>query len=310
MECPHCLKKWLVQEEFVPVGFNAYWMGLMEDFSYPSHAMIDEMFSVAEKMSATVIRSHTLGCSSGKEQSLFLKGRGINPAAWEPIDYAFKRAEETGVKLICPLTDNYWWYNGSCCDFGPNFFTDLETRGLFYWFIDQWMNHENQYTGKKIRNSPALFLVELGNELGDSCQKPDGSMTEVPTEEWLQSTLTVVKTYGVNVLCPTDQNLGKWGEFTLPFDVYSNHFYSQDVTRLHFLQGTDKKMIVGEYSSHFGEDWFKVLEETVWGDLFWDLYPTGVDHQDGYTLHWGDAELLGLSNHFRRMRGIAEIEHF
>jgi hypothetical protein len=307
MECPHCLAKIGVEEEFVAVGFNAYWMGIMEDFSYPTHAMIDEMFMIAGKMGATVIRSHTLGGSSGHENSLF-NGKGINEKAWEPIDYSFKRAEECGVKLICPLTDNYWWYNGSCCDFGANFYTDLNTRGVFYWVVDQWMNHKNQYTGRRICDSPALYLVELGNELGDDRVKPDGSKTLDPTKEWLQSTLMTVKGYGVNVLCPTDEQCGTWGEFELPFDVYSNHFYWMNTDRLAWMVQQKKPWLIGEYSSHFGEDWFKMIEGKGWGALFWSLYPTGVDHNDGYTLHWGDPELLGLSNHFRRMRGLPEVK--
>jgi len=57
-------KKW------VPVGFNAYWLGLDEEYRYPSWKRIEEMFQVAKKMSATAIRAHSLGHSSG-EKSVF-----------------------------------------------------------------------------------------------------------------------------------------------------------------------------------------------------------------------------------------------
>jgi len=99
-------------EKFVPVGFNAYWLGLDETYTYPSKYRIEEMFQVAQKMSATAIRAHTLGHSSGKSSSLRPYGNTLNAAAWNTIDYAFSMARKYNIRLITPLTDTYWWYNG------------------------------------------------------------------------------------------------------------------------------------------------------------------------------------------------------
>ena len=93
-------------EKFVPVGFNAYWLVLDETYTYPSKYRIEEMFQVAKKMSATTIRAHTLGHSSGKSSSLRPNGNLLNTAAWNSIDYAFSMARKYNVRLITPLTGN------------------------------------------------------------------------------------------------------------------------------------------------------------------------------------------------------------
>lgn len=115
---------------FVAVGPNAFWLGLKQDpvIAYPSHDQIEEMFIVAGYMNSTVIRSHTLGITTG-DSSLTLRPDVLNPFvsnssntagnnvfnnnAWESIDYAYFMAEKYNMKLVVPLTDAYEYYNGS-----------------------------------------------------------------------------------------------------------------------------------------------------------------------------------------------------
>ncbi|KAJ3243162.1 hypothetical protein HDU78_000781 [Chytriomyces hyalinus] len=39
--------------KFVPVGFNAYWLGLTEEYQYPERSQVTQMFQIAQKTAAT-----------------------------------------------------------------------------------------------------------------------------------------------------------------------------------------------------------------------------------------------------------------
>jgi mannan endo-1,4-beta-mannosidase len=310
---------------FKPVGVNIYWLGLTEQHEYPSQQLIEQMFKVASNLSSTVIRSHTLGISSGSRESLL--ENLYNKVAWAPIDYSFMMANKYNIKLICPLTDNYWWSNGNYGDFckkrgiaKDKFWTDPDVRNDFKSYISTWLNHTNQYTGIQIKNDPSLFLIELGNELGNIRNAPDGSTTTIPTQEWLSDISKYIKSIdSVHlVLDGTDEALGKCGDFNVDsIDVYSSHFYWNDYNRIStyakMAKDLGKPYIIGEYSGHFGDDWFNSIinNNLVSGMVMWDLYPLGVKHDDGETLYYGDqnctTELLRIANYHRKVRGLPII---
>eukprot|EP00959_Pyramimonas_sp_CCMP1952_P290042 6066196-Pyramimonas_sp.AAC.1 len=74
-------------------------------------------------MGSNVVRAHTLGVSTGHPLALAMgvtkdgKELIFNPKAWEPIDYAMDRARALGIRLVIPLTDNWWYYHGAKMDF-------------------------------------------------------------------------------------------------------------------------------------------------------------------------------------------------
>ena len=314
--------------KFVPVGFNAYWMGLL-DYSYPSHAQIEEMFIIAQNMKATVIRSHTLGITTGQSNALFPNtGQKIHGKAWETIDYAFMMAKKYNIKLIVPLTDAYNYPNGNygdyCKPYGidkTQFWTDPRVRKDFKTAIFDWLNHKNIYTNVLIKNSPELAMIELGNELGNI--RYDTGSTSIPTKEWLQDISSYIKSIDSHhlIMDPTDEALGKCGDFSIQtLDVYSSHYYSQDYSRIDYGSSNAAKVhkpyIIGEFSSRFGQDWFNELEKrpNVQGALVWNFFPhqngykngAPIQHNDGFTLHYPEdtAECLLLTNYFRKMQNL------
>jgi mannan endo-1,4-beta-mannosidase len=310
--------------KFDVVGPNIYWLGLTEEYTYPSHQLIEQMFIVASKMSSTVIRSHTLGHSSGSKQSLL-----ENPNAWESIDFAFTMAAKYNIKLICPLTDNYWWYNGNYGDYCSKrgirkemFWTDPNVRSDFKKYINTWLNHTNRYTGIKIKDDPNLFMIELGNELGNIRTGPDGVQTTVPTREWISDISQYIKTIDTNhlVLSSSDECLGsnQTNDFAIStIDAFSAHFYGEDYNRLDTgawkASNLKKPYIIGEYASNFPDNFYYHIEANpnVSGSIFWDLYPQGIIHNDGSTLYYGDPGsteyLLRITNHHRRIRNLPTI---
>jgi mannan endo-1,4-beta-mannosidase len=321
---------------FFPVGFNAYWLGLMEDGSYPSHAQIEEMFIIAKQMSATVIRSHTLAASSGYNQNSLrpnsLNGK-LNNDAWEPIDYAFSMAKKYNIKLIVPLTDPYYYYHGSYGDFcsirgvdKTQFWSDNGVRTDFKNFIKEWLNHVNKYTKVAIKNDTSLCMIELGNELGNI--RPDAGSTTIPTEDWIRDISSFIKKIDTNhlVLNGSDECLGQSNDFNISsLDVYSAHFYWFDMGRLDYGANSsaaiNKPYIVGEYSSKWNNDWFSQIEnrKNISGSVFWSMYPhTGgyksgnrIPHEDGFTLHYPEdtSQLINIANHFRRMQSLPQVNN-
>jgi mannan endo-1,4-beta-mannosidase len=311
---------------FVPVGFNAYWLGFTEEYSYPSHKQIEEMFQVAQQIGATVIRSHTLGFSGGSPNSLRPFDNNLNDNAWEPIDYAFSMANVYNIKLIVPLIDGYNYYHGSYGEFcktrnvpKDSFWTDVNVRQDFKKYIQLWLNHKNQYTNILIKNDPSLFLIELGNELGNI--RPSANSNSVPTEEWIRDISSYIKTIDKNhlVLHGVDESLGQSNDFSIgSLDAYSGHFYGKDYNRIDFGSGESNKInkpyIIGEYDSNFDNDWFTEIEKrnNVKGTVFWSMYPhtngfmsgSPIPHNDGYTIHYPESssQLTRIQNHFRRMK--------
>ena len=312
-------------QKFVPVGFNAYWLGFTEEYKYPTHSQIEEMFIVAKRLGATVIRSHTLGFSGGSPNSLRPNDNRLNPAAWEPIDYSFSMAQKYNIKLIVPLIDAYDYYHGSYGEFcktrgvpKDSFWTNMDVRGDFKEYINIWLGHQNMYTGRRIRDDPSLFLIELGNELGNI--RPGVGSNTVPTREWIQDISQYIQNNAPNhlVLHGVDESLGQNDDFNInSIDVFSGHFYSKDYNRIDFgasgARSVNKPYIIGEYDSNFSEDWYREIESRgdVHGTLFWSMYPhTGgfgsgspVPHNDGYTLHYPESDQLDrIEQHFTNMK--------
>lgn len=103
------------------VGPNIYWLGLDENVtppagepfyaptraSYPTKGRVVEAIDTVVAMGGTMIRSHTLGVSTGNPLSFWPEARKRNDKALEIIDWAVAKAREKGVRLMVPFTDNY-----------------------------------------------------------------------------------------------------------------------------------------------------------------------------------------------------------
>lgn len=89
-------------QKWVPVGFNVYWGAFNQNFGYPSHAQVDEMFYAAQQMQANVIRCFSVGFSAGTGNALIQPDLSLNSNAWPAIDYFFYKAGLAGVKVIAP----------------------------------------------------------------------------------------------------------------------------------------------------------------------------------------------------------------
>ena len=320
----------LDNKKFVPCGFNSYWCGLTEGYDYPSKDQVTEVFTVAKRMAATVVRSHTMGISSGSPKSLRPRDNNLNAEAWKAIDFAYYTAKQNGIRIIAPLLDCYQWYNSNYkhfCDTRGvpknDFWTNKDVRNDFKNFINQWLNHTNSYTGIKMKDDPTLFMIETGNEFNI---RPDAGSTTFPTEEWTRDITSYIKSIDKNhlIMDGTDEPLGQANNFDIPtVDCFTGHFYWNEYSRLDYGANNAKRVgkayIVGEVDPKLGAEWLRQIESrpNVSGSLFWHIYPhqyglaggPKINHTDGFTLWYPEDrdQLLLWSNHFRRMQGLSEI---
>ncbi len=235
------------------VGPNVYWLGLDENVtppagepyyaptraSYPNLGRTTEIMAVTKAMGGTMMRTHTLGVSTGNPLSVMPTAGQINEQAFDAIDWAVWQAREYGLRLMIPLTDNFDYYHGGKFDFlrwaGFNltrdhdeknpavqkFYTDAKVVGLFKDYIRALLTHVNSYTNMTYAADPTIFAYETGNELTGPVWKD----MDVPVE-WIREISRFVKqlapqklvvdgTYGVNSSHLAIEEV----------DIYSNHHY-------------------------------------------------------------------------------------
>ena len=156
-------------------GINLYWLGLDENeggVHLPTPFRItDGLTTVAGILPGTVLRSHSLGISTGGALS-FEPAKGVfNASALAAADFAIAEAERLGLRVIVPLTDNWRYYHGGKHNFvewcGQSseelFYTDACAIAAFKEYIRQRLAHVNPYTGRAAADEPAIAMWETGN---------------------------------------------------------------------------------------------------------------------------------------------------
>jgi mannan endo-1,4-beta-mannosidase len=290
-------------------GANIYWLGLQENpsVSYPSHFEVDDALATASFMGATVVRSHTLGISTGCSLCVEPSLNQFNQTALQHIDYAIESARLHHIKLIIPLTDNWHYYHG-----GKHNFTDwrgLSDENQFYYnslvmsdfkhYISVILNHVNIYNGIAYKNDPTILAWETGNELS-------------APSSWVQSIASYIKSIDHHhlVMDGNAESVGRFSNFltdlSIPkVDIYTGHYYPPDIfsfqTQLNQANYARKVFIVGEYDwntnngSELSDFLSAIQYSSAAGDMYWTLFPHTdlygyVQHGEHYTLHYpGDT---------------------
>ncbi|KAK3394509.1 glycoside hydrolase superfamily [Podospora didyma] len=319
------------------VGANVYWLGLDENVtppagepyyaplkaSYPTKGRTTEIMAVVKAMGGTMIRSHTLGVSTGNPLSLVPAPGQVNKQAFDAIDWAVWQARQYGLRLMVPLTDNFDYYHGGKYNFlrwagfdltqardsnNPEvmqFYNNATIVDSFKDYIRILVTHVNPYTNISYADDPTIFAYETGNELTGAIWKD----MNVPIP-WIRDISTFVKTlapkklfvdgtYGVNKTHLSIEEV----------DIYSNHYYPISISKLKedidLVRSANKTYFAGEYTwlntaSQSDADlasWFRVLEQSpaVVGDALWSLFGhnvpdcnTFVEHNDGLAMQYGN----------------------
>ncbi len=266
-------------------GVNIHWLGLDENIDgidYPSNFRVNDAMLTAKEMGVTVIRSHTLAASTGCSKCIMPTLGVYNETALSKVDYAIKRAGELGLRLVLPLTDNYYYYHG-----GKHNFTDWRGRGeeAFYTdpiviadfkaYINHMLNRVNTLTGLAYKDDSTIMAWETGNEL-------------ISPEGWTQTIADYIKSLDSQHLVIDGKywlNRGTLGMNSV--DIHSDHLYPMDVNRLvndaTDTRNANKVFIVGEYDwlnqkggASLNEFLSNVENNAVAGAFFWFL----LSHRD------------------------------
>lgn len=307
-------------------GCNIYWLGILENNSasgtgihYPSHAEIDAVLDDAHSMGANVVRSHAC-LSVGSTLTIQPTLGSFNSTAFETVDYALAAARRRGIRFVFPLVDNNDYYNGGKFTYvnwrsitpdavASQFYTDSTVRSDFKAHITAVLNHVNQYTGIAYKQDPTVLAWETGNEMS------------VYPSSWTHSSWTgdiadhIKVTLGARQLV-LDGKYGVYSSSTIVdtaslqlanVDIYSTHSYDDFRTPSDILnensaaRSYNKAFALTEYtwtgsgggtalSWTLGQMLSTIESGAVAGDLYWSLFANGINHGDGYTLHWpGDT---------------------
>lgn len=304
-----------------------------------NHAAIDDYITAAVAMNARVVRTFTAGL--GVAGTFMPTLNTYVDANMEGLDYAIIQCAANGIRLLCPLVDDYdYYYHGKftwCTLSGvtpdgtaTQFFTNATVIANFKAYVNALMNHTNTYTGVKYKDDPVFLAWETGNEL-------DGSATPQNLLDWTADIAQYIKvTVGAKQLVMD----GKWGitsnganipatHMNNPYiDIFTEHTYDQYRIPAHMANQAaichnyGKAFVVGEYPmtglnqvgagiGWSNADMIAAVESNanVDGDLFWNLLPTGNGHGGGYATHYpGDdgtmtGRVTAQKNHAIAMAG-------
>lgn len=324
-------------------GANIYWLGT--GVSQPGVTYDQQVSSILQVasadppngMSGTVVRAHTLGISSGCGNDTCVEPTLGNipqtSAAFSNLDYAIWQAGQDDVRLVIPFVD-YWNYgpggidtwlswhgypivldssgnpavDGSA-DYAP-FFTDPKIISDFETYIGAILNHVNSITGIPYKDDPTILAWEEGNEINNA------------PASWISAIANYIKSQDSNHLVAYGSQFGLQQNNSLGvsgIDIEDAHYYpmntSQMVSDAQTAYQNGKVYYIGEFAWNEGDlsGYLSAIETTgqgylVSGDTYWSLFPKGVAHNDGFTLHFPgddstmDQDITLLTSHAQAMR--------
>jgi hypothetical protein len=265
------------EKELRFVSYNIPNLHYLEDyfqFDSPSPWRLPNEFEIKDALKAIkmdggkVARIYTMSVrrvGETKDIIRHVEGPGkFNEKAFKTLDKVLQIANEQGVRLIIPFTDNWWWWGGRAeyaafrGKTGDEFWTDPQLIADFKKTISFIINRKNTYTGVLYKNDKAVLGWETGNELNAPFS-------------WQNEIAGYVKTIDKNhlVLEGTHIQVLSGKEIDNPnFDVLSTHYYSPisqaipNVLKNRELTKGKKPYFVGEFGYENPDD-AKTIIDTV-----------------------------------------------
>jgi hypothetical protein len=297
-------------------GANIYWGGLDENgrtaVNYPTAYRVRTALATAADMGDTVVRCDTCGTSTGNPLSVEPSLDVFNQTALRHIDYFVAQAEQHGIRLDMPLTDNWDYYLGGYRNFvewlglatpgdcptqacATTFYTNPKAIAAFEKYISVLLNHVNVYTGVPNKDNPAILCWEIGNEM------PFGTGGPAGFTKWAATISAYIKSIAPKQLVMDGAFMFDPGDLTVPdLDIESPHIYPLSTAALDGIAAqvaaAGKVTVVGEYQWNNAAELPRFLAAIqqnpgISGDIFWHLMPQNddfgwVQHYDGYQLHF------------------------
>jgi len=266
-------------------------------YRYPTEFEIRDAFETVKQMGGKVIRIYTLPVKRKDEPDnpTFITGPNeFVEEAFVVNDLMLKVANETGVRIIFSLLNNWKWMGGApqYAEFREkkfaDFWVDQELINDFKKTIDFTLNRENTLTGIKYKDDKSILCWETGNELESpySWVKEIAShIKDIDKNHLLMDGFYAIDNYRyVHKESIEDPNI----------DILSSHHYEQDPvaqiknieSNLALIQGK-KPYILGELgfestSAHERVYDYIISNKQIAGTLNWSIR----SHREEGGFYW------------------------
>lgn len=266
-------------------------------YRYPTEFEIRDAFETVKQMGGQVIRIYTLPVKrmDEPENPAYITGPGeFVEEAFVVNDLMLKIANETGVRIIFSLLNNWKWMGGApqYAEFRgktfEEFWTDDELINDFKKTIDFTLNRVNTLTGVKYSEDKSILCWETGNELSSPyswVKKIAAHIKSIDQNHLLMDGYYAMDNYRyVHPESVEDSNI----------DILSSHHYEQDPysqinnikSNLEIIKGR-KPYMLGELgfestSAHRNAYDYIISEEQIAGTLNWSIR----SHREEGGFYW------------------------
>lgn len=293
------------EKEFRFISMNIPNLNYIEDelsfttknpYRYPTEFEIRDAFETVKQMGGKVVRIYTLPVKrqDEPESPTFITAPGeFVEEAFIVNDLMLKVANETGVRIIFSLLNNWKWMGGApqYAEFRgktfEDFWVDVELINDFKKTIDFTLNRKNTLTGVLYKNDKSILCWETGNELQSPyswVNEIAGYIKSIDTTHLLMDGYFAIDNRYVYKESVEDSNI----------DILSSHHYEQDPfsqiknieSNLKIIQGK-KPYILGELgfestAAHKKAYNYIIANKEISGTLNWSIR----SHREEGGFYW------------------------
>ncbi len=246
----------------------------------PDEFEIRDALTAVKQLGGKAARTYVFSVRRGSDTSIIVHVEGpgkFNEEAFRTMDKVIQVANETGVRLIIPLVDNWHWWGG-VAEYASfrgkqrdEFWTDPQLRADFKKTIEFVVNRVNTYTGVPYKTDKAILAWETGNEL-------------LAPFSWTKEMASYIKSLDTNHLVLEGTIVPQLTSDALEdpnLDILSSHHYRDPKASIGYIVKNrqmakgKKPYIVGEYGIVSTDD-IRVLTDTIInqglsGGMIWSL---------------------------------------
>jgi hypothetical protein len=286
-------------QEFRFISFNIPNLHLIEDhlpfegpsaWRWPNEFEIADALTAVQQMGGRAVRTYVISVRRADEDPSVPRhverpGQ-FNEDAFRALDKVLQVANQTGVRVIIPLVDQWRWWGGigqyaAFRGKQPDaFWTDPQLIADFKQTVNYVINRKNTYTGTLYKDDKAIMAWETGNELYNPYS-------------WSKEISAYIKSLDPNHLVIDGYHAGERGlqaeRLDDPnIDIMTTHHYPG--FRLTVLEAVEqaRRLIAGRKAYFVGEVGFIPTEEI--GKLFDWVIKNGVSGALVWSLRYRTRE--------------------
>jgi hypothetical protein len=276
------------------ISFNVPNLNYVEDefaferthpYRLPDAFEIRDALESVRQMGGQVVRLYTIPVRRGQDPEdvpTFVLAPGeLDETSMQAMDRVLALANETGVRVIVPLLNNWQWMGGrpQYAEFRgkeeAEFWTDRQLVDDFKQTVARVLTRTNTLTGIEYRDDKAILCWETGNEL----QAPHSWTHEIASymKELDPNHLVMDGYFAIDPIPVREEAVADPA-----IDILSSHHYVSDPELLRSFIRTNQEIVAGRKPYVVGEFGFvgtaavgrvldDVIESGISGALVWSL---------------------------------------